>query len=174
MIVQRMSCVCLTTGIEEQLPQHRAWMTDEELICNLVKRFFSQCVQACWQLPICRTKALWSGWILVLSQHWGACNLIRWRSDPLCNTASCSCVKKKALCQRLPLQLLSFLSTQAQTCLIVSACSWLCTCWFIRQCSYSIWPTASYSVIRRAGPNYLHVFMNLMYYVLGELREKRK
>lgn len=27
------------TGIEEQLHQHRAWMTDEELICNLVKRF---------------------------------------------------------------------------------------------------------------------------------------
>lgn len=28
----------LNTGIEEPLPQQPAWMTDEELICNLVKR----------------------------------------------------------------------------------------------------------------------------------------
>lgn len=98
---------------------------------SVIWKSASQCVQACWQLPICRTKVLWSGWIFVLSQHRGSCNLIRRRSDLQCNTALCSGVKK-VLHQQLPSRSFPPHQPRQKHAWSSQLASGFCTCWFIK------------------------------------------
>lgn len=91
----RVSSVCVSnTGMEEPLPQQRAWMTDEELICNLVKRFFLNVFRLVGNFPSMEQKHCEVAGFLCCHSTEVDCNLIRWRSDLQCSTALCSCVKK--------------------------------------------------------------------------------
>lgn len=134
------------TRIEEQLLQQQAWMTDEELICNLVKRFSLNVFRLVGNFPSAEQKRCEVAGFSCCHSSEELVTPLVWRSDLQCNKALCSRVKK-ALRQQLPSSSFPPRSTQAQTCPIVSARSWLSTCWFIRHCSNSIWPTANYSII---------------------------
>lgn len=89
------------TGIKEQLPQRRAWMTDEELICNLVKRFSLNVFRLVGNFPSGEQKHCEvAGFSCCHSSEEPVASL---GGGVTCivNTALCSCVTK-ALSQQLP------------------------------------------------------------------------